>query len=48
MTENARDNVTARGRPSGIATTMTVIPIIKKFRSSGKSFDVSHSFEIPF
>jgi len=29
ITEYANDNVTANGRPSGIATTITTIPIIK-------------------
>ena len=29
LTEYANDNVTARGRPSGTATTNTVTPIIK-------------------
>lgn len=48
LTEKANERVTARGRPSGIATTMTVIPMMKKFRSSGKSFEVSHSLEMPF
>jgi hypothetical protein len=27
--ENAKDNVTASGKPSGIATTTTVIPMMK-------------------
>ena len=48
FTENASDNVTARGKPSGIATTMTVIARIKKLRSSGKSYFVFHSLDIPF
>lgn len=29
LTEKAKDKVTAKGNPSGIATTTTVIPIIK-------------------
>ena len=48
FTENAKESVTDRGSPYGIATTMTVIPRIKKFRISGTSTDVFHSFEIPF
>ena len=31
MTEKASDKVTANGRPSGIATTITVIEIKRKF-----------------
>ena len=48
FTENARDNVTAKGKPSGIATTITVMARIKKFRSSGKSDEVFHYLEMPF
>jgi len=29
LTEKAKDNVTDKGRPSGIATTTTVTPIMK-------------------
>lgn len=32
--ENAKDNVTDKGSPSGIATTTTVTPIIKKSKIS--------------
>jgi hypothetical protein len=32
FTEKAKERVTANGKPSGIATTMTVIPKIKKFK----------------
>lgn len=32
FTENARDNVTDKGSPYGMATTITVIPRIKKFK----------------
>ncbi len=48
LTEKASERVTAKGRPSGIATTITVMPMMKKFKSSGRSFDVSHYFETPF
>lgn len=48
LTEKARDKVTDRGRPSGIATTITVIPRMKKFRISTTSTEVSHCLEIPF
>jgi hypothetical protein len=30
FTEYARERVTANGKPSGMATTITVIPIMKK------------------
>ena len=33
LTENARERVTARGKPSGMATTITVIAKMKKFSS---------------
>lgn len=32
LTENAKERVTDNGNPSGIATTITVIPRIKKLR----------------
>lgn len=47
MTEKARERVTARGRPSGIATTTTVIPIIKKLKISSKCSPVFHLFSNP-
>lgn len=48
LTEKARDSVTAKGSPSGMATTITVIPRMKKFKISTTSTDVFHSREIPF
>ena len=47
FTEKAKDKVTAKGRPSGIATTITVIAKIQKFNSCPKSLPVSHYLEIP-
>lgn len=40
--------VTDNGSPSGIATTTTIMPIIKKFKIATRSFPVCHSLEIPF
>jgi hypothetical protein len=48
LTEKARDKVTDNGSPSGIATTITVIPRIKKFNISTTSTEVFHYLEIPF
>jgi hypothetical protein len=48
FTENASESVTESGSPSGMATTMTVIPIIKKSKILIKSFPVSQSLLIPF
>ena len=48
MTEKANERVTAKGRPSGMATTITVIAKIKKFKSWVKSLPVSQSRDIPF
>ena len=39
LTEYAKDKVTAKGRPSGIATTTTVMAIIKYDTISGPAFD---------
>ena len=44
FTEYANDKVTDNGRPSGIATTTTVIPIIMKCSISAQSCEWSHSF----
>lgn len=38
FTLKAKDKVTDKGKPSGIATTTTVTPIIKKFNISTKCF----------
>ena len=48
LTEKAKERVTAKGKPSGMATTITVIARMKKFKSSGRSDFVSHSLDIPF
>jgi hypothetical protein len=48
FTEKAREMVTERGRPSGMATTITVIPSMKKLTISNRSFEVFHSRVIPF
>jgi hypothetical protein len=42
LTEKAKERVTERGSPSGMAITMMVIAKIKKFRSLGKSSLVFH------
>jgi hypothetical protein len=47
FTEKASDKVTERGNPSGMATTTTVIPIMRKLKSVLISFPVSHCLEIP-
>ena len=47
FTENASESVTDSGSPSGIATTMTVIPKIKYLRRVSKSVPVSHSLVMP-
>lgn len=47
LTEKAREIVTERGNPSGIATTITVIPKIKKFKIYTRSLPVYHSRDIP-
>ena len=36
LTEYANESVTASGKPSGIATTTTVIPIINALTNSGR------------
>lgn len=46
--EKARDNVTARGRPSGMATTTTVIARMKNLSNSGKSVYVFQVLDTPF
>ena len=38
FTEYAKDNVTASGKPSGIATTTTVIPMMKNYNTSAQCF----------
>lgn len=48
LTETARDRVTERGRPSGIATTTTVIARIKKLMSSFRSVELFHFPSIIF
>lgn len=45
LTLNANDKVTAKGSPSGIATTITVIPIIKNFNILPASPSYQLSFE---
>jgi hypothetical protein len=47
LTENARERVTDRGRPSGIATTTTVIARIRNFSKVARSSDVSQGFFVP-
>ena len=44
MTENANDKVTAKGKPSGIATTITVTPIMKKSNNSPQCLELSQAF----
>lgn len=41
--DTANDNVTANGKPSGIATTKIVMPVTKKLRSSERSEPVSQA-----
>jgi len=48
LTEKASDKVTERGNPSGMATTTTVIPIMRKLNSLFISFPESHYLETPF
>ena len=52
LTEKARERVTASGRPSGIATTITVMPKIMKSRIRMRSGPVCHlsfgSVAVPF
>ena len=48
LTEKASDSVTAKGSPSGMATTITVIAKMKYFNISVKSAPVFHSLDIPF
>jgi len=38
--ENAREMVTARGRPSGTATTKMVTPKMKKVRGPSANFEI--------
>jgi len=42
LTEKAKDKVTARGRPSGIATTTTVRAKIKYYNKVLGSVELSH------
>jgi hypothetical protein len=48
FTEKARERVTDKGSPSGIATTTTIIPKIKKFKIVSRSVPVFHYFVIAF
>ena len=48
LTEKAKERVTERGSPSGMATTTTMMPMMKKSRIETRSVPVSHFFEIPF
>ena len=48
MTEKASEIVTERGRPSGMATTITIIPRMKNSTIVNRSFPVYHYLEIPF
>jgi len=43
MTENAKEIVTARGRPSGMTTTITVTAVIRVYKKSLTVFP-SHGF----
>lgn len=47
LTEKAKEMVTDRGSPSGMATTTTMIPIMKKSRISMRQGPVSHFCSIP-
>lgn len=44
LTEKAKDKVTARGRPSGIATTTTVRAKIKYYNKVLGSVELSHDW----
>jgi hypothetical protein len=48
FTEKARERVTAKGNPSGIATTTTVMPNIKKFNIYGMSIELFHDLLMLF
>ncbi len=47
LTEYAREIVTARGKPSGMATTSTVTPVIRKLTSSDQSELLYDSLSMP-
>ena len=48
MTETANERVTDNGKPSGIATTTTVIPIIIYWSNFAISLEVSHGYLVVF